>query len=204
MDLENEVKVEVNGFFEDDTSSVKLWTARPSLADFLKDGPNILLEGRLKPSKEAVKPTPPQGEVPAAPLGGSKPSIKLPAQNRSEPRRKTIAPTDPGPQLPAMDRLKLTWVHVPYMHPGWVHSVLDLFPKEKRTDTNLDFLKQEHWASNHNRGRHAAPHAKYVNSSFANPTKESRPPSDQSGTRFAVYVSMHIPQPGKCELTVRI
>ena len=193
MDLENKVKVEVNGFFEDETSSVKLWTARPSLAEFLKHGRKVLLEGRLlSRSKEDVKPFTAKEELQAVPSGSSMPSIKFPPEHPSEPRRNTITPTDLGPQLPTMDRLKLTWVHIPYTHPGWVPSVLGVFFKEKRPDTYLDFLKQEHWASNHNRGRHAAPHAKYVNSSFVNPTKGSRPQSDQSGTRFAIYVSMHI------------
>ncbi|KAL8829774.1 MAG: hypothetical protein Q9191_001822 [Dirinaria sp. TL-2023a] len=260
IDLEEEVRVEVNGFFEDNTSSVKLWTARPSLADFLKSSPKELLKDRLKQSKELIKAPaakkdtqsnkgkeisaltvaeepklkPPEklrgkyGNAPRnkqmlqrpAPLiksmsssrlakdpgneqnngsrletqktapddtstvateGRSVPIITFSPENPlKEPRRHSIAPADPGPQLPAMNRLKLTWVHIPYTHPGWVPSVLDRFFQGTEANPYSEFLKEEHWASNHNHGRHAAPHAKYVNSTFINPSKESN--------KFAVYL----------------
>lgn len=184
VDLEKDVQVEVNGFFEDSTSSVKLWTDRPSLADLLKEGPNALLLARLRRSKEPPKaplarkntpiatkqekqtePTsklqdvkkymnaqskklstrPPPIRSASASRSASEPSqepkyreeSKLEKVTKAVPdgiasanirfaeqehpgsdRRKTIAPTDPGPQLPAEDRLKLTWVHIPYTHAG--------------------------------------------------------------------------------------
>ena len=58
VDLEAEVKVEVNGFFEDNTSTVKLWTARPTFVDFLAEGPRAHLEARLKQSQGSGKPPP--------------------------------------------------------------------------------------------------------------------------------------------------
>ena len=38
IDLETEVKLEVNGFFKDTTSSVKLWTSRPTVKEYLDQG----------------------------------------------------------------------------------------------------------------------------------------------------------------------
>ena len=271
IDLENEVQIEVNGFFDDSTSSVKLWTARPSLADFLKDGPKELLKARLSQSKETIKHPSGRKDLPeinkqenpastltveepkikiqdklqnkiksnkvldkllqlrdplvrsasdtsttkgfnhqpsnepqlrtdevaqsnapiAAPVNSSTTSVRFSQQTKpSEERRAAIDPADPGPQLPAMDQLKLTWVHIPYTHPGWVPLVLDQFSKERRLDARSDFLKEEHWASNHNHGRHAAPHAKYVKSSFVDPSKAIRAQPPRSSDRFAVYVSV--------------
>ena len=238
MNLEEEVMIEVNGFFEDSTSSVKLWTARPSLADFFKCGPFKLLEARLKQAKEFKAPgkrdilnlqkkeavmtqrNPPirsasetqqasvldhestqqarleemrstQVNTLAAPTKYGLTAItRLSKQVQPDSdRRKTIAPADPGPQLPAMDRLKLTWVHIPYTHSGWVPRVLNRF--SNKGGLGLDFLKEEHWASNHNCGRHAAPHAKYVKSSFVDPSKGTNTLSQQSTKGFATYVSMH-------------
>ena len=265
VNLEEEVNIEVNGFFEDSISSVKFWTARPSLADFFRHGPTTLLEGRLKQSREPAKvstakkevlkltkqdsPVSPrkpeeresrlqetrrpsntnnqlllprnslarsfsdgqsasaldralhdkidsgivkdaQAEAPASMSNDSlaaSPGLPKQVQPKLD-RRKSTAPADPGPQLPAMDRLKLTWVHIPYTHSGWVPHVLDRCSKDK--GSVQDFLKEEHWASNHNRGRHAAPHAKFVNSAFIDPSPAGDAESQRNPTRFATYVSV--------------
>ena len=118
-----------------------------------------------------------------ASVSGATKRIKFAPQGHPSMERKDpIAPSDPGPQLPAMDRLKLTWVHIPYTHTGWVSQVLK---RLSATDgsSHLDFLKKEHWASNHNCGRHTAPHAKFVKSSFVDPSKIRG-----NCCKFAVYV----------------
>lgn len=38
IEIENEVKIEVNGFFKNTTSSAQLWTSKPTLKDYLDQG----------------------------------------------------------------------------------------------------------------------------------------------------------------------
>ena len=252
--------MEVNGFFEDSTSSVKLWTARPSVAEYLRIGPQELLKARLTQSQGLSKPSTNKEEVPKddkhaqqalqqvveeepkaklqdklqnkirTKIGGPK-QIKQPrptvGRSATDPqltgekgnhnntpdrdltsniqftwpnhptsnteRRSTIAPADPGPYTPAMERLKLTWIHVPFTHTGWVPAVLDRISKDNDSDTHSDFLKEENWASHHNRGRHSAPHARYVKSAFIDPVQTPGVTSQRSGSRFAAYVGLFEP-----------
>lgn len=272
IDLESEVKVEANGFFEDSTSTVKLWTARPSLAELLAEGPKKLLEVRLRQSLSSGKSLPPKVEIPSnrkqeapAPavtgsavgpnsqrrdqtndivpkevlqeerLAGEPPPlarslskgrvIQTSSQTQTEAdksaqpdastattargptgnvkfslqglpkldRKGSVVQANPGPHLPAMDRLKLIWVHIPYTHAGWVSRVLHHVSENVEKEPQSDFLKDEHWASNHNHGRHAAPHARYVKSSFVDPDKGVRAQSYGNRSRFAVYVGSSLP-----------
>ncbi|KAL8796496.1 MAG: hypothetical protein Q9195_001170 [Heterodermia aff. obscurata] len=223
IDLETDVKIEVNGFFEDATSSVKLWTSRTSLKDYLKKGPRALLEARMRQAQSSanlpsVSPNVPetkQKENRIMPKTSGQPSDRLTAKSTntkegdgstaayrvdsidsitfSEPRRHPrlgpvglASPSDHGPPLPAMETLKLTWVHIPYTHTGWVRQVLGRISEERGLDAHSDFLKEEHWASNHHHGRHAAPHAKFVKSSFVDLDK--RVGLQASDTRFAIYL----------------
>ena len=250
LDLEEEVKMEVNGFFEDSNSSVKLWTARPSVAEYFREGPENLLKARLTQSqglprssivKEEVSKGDKQDRQALQQVVAEEPKAKLqeklqnkirkrnkprPTVNRSatdpQPRREegkedstpdrdltsniqfswpnhpnsnterrsTIAPTDPGPYTPAMDRLKLVWVHVPFTHTGWVPAVLDRLSKDNGSDIHSDFLKDENWTSHHNRGRHSAPHARYIKSAFIDPDQSFGAHSQRSGKRFAAYVGL--------------
>ena len=227
IDLEADVKIEVNGFFEDVTSSVKLWTSRTSLKDYLKKGPRALLEARMRQAQSSASLPSASPNVPGTKQKDSQtvrkingqPSDRLPANGEnlkesdgstaahkvssiefsespfSEPRRPprrglsgSMTPSDHGPPLLAMEKLKLTWVHIPYTHTGWVRQVLDRISEERGLDTHSDFLKEEHWASNHHHGRHAAPHAKFVKSSFVDLDK--RDGLHASDSRFAVYVGL--------------
>ena len=257
LDLEEDVKMEVNGFFEDSTSSVKLWTARPSVAEYLRKGPEELLKARLRQSQGVPKPStskeeasksdnqgnqasqqvvaeepkaklqdklqniirtkkpgPKQRKQPRPPVArsfsdpqlirekgkdDSTPNRDLTSNiqfswpnhpNSNTERRRTIAPADPGPHTPAMERLKLVWVHVPFTHTGWVPAVLERLSKDNSSDIHSDFLKEENWASHHNRGRHSAPHARYVKSAFIDPDQPFGAHSQRSGSRFAAYVGV--------------
>lgn len=231
IDLETDVKVEVNGFFEDATSSAKLWTSRPSLKDYLKHGPRALLEARMRQAQSSAKSSAILPSV-SPNVSGTKQkdnrimgkisgqtSDPLPSigENTKEGNESTAAyrvsstdgitfsvpkrhprlnplglmtPSDHGPPLPAMEKLKLTWVHIPYTHTGWVRQVLGRISQERGPDMDMhsDFLKEEHWASNHHHGRHAAPHAKFVKSSFVDLDK--RVGLQASDTRFAIYVGL--------------
>lgn len=225
IDLETDVKIEVNGFFEDATSSVKLWTSRQSLKEYLKKGPRALLEARMRQAQSSANLSSVSPNVPETNrkenhimrrIGGQQ-GDRLPAKGEklneengstaayrvssrdsttfSEPQRHprlnppaSTIPSDHGPTLPAMEKLKLTWVHIPYTHTGWVRQVLARISEERGLDIHSDFLKEEHWASNHHHGRHAAPHAKFVKSSFVDLDK--RVGHQASDTRFAVYVGL--------------
>ena len=224
MDLETEVEIEVNGFFEDATSSVKLWTSRKSLKEYLKKGPRALLEARMRQAQNSASPPSistnvserkQENDRTMGKIGGQ-PGNRLPAKRESlnegnestrayrqssknvefsEPRRHPRLDTpasmilsDHGPPLPAMEKLKLTWVHVPYTHTGWVRQVLARISEERGLDIHSDFLKEEHWTSNHHHGRHAAPHAKFVKSSFVDLDK--RVGHQTSDTGFAIYVGL--------------
>ena len=225
IDLETDVKIEVSGFFEDATSSVKLWTSRTPLKEYLKKGPRALLEARMRQAQSSVTlpslspnaPVEKQKDNRTMRKTTGQPGDHLPvngenlkggdgstAANRvssiegitfSEPQRHpkrdqlgSMASSDHGPPLPAMEKLKLTWVHIPYTHTGWVPQVLDRISEERGLDTHSGFLKEEHWASNHHHGRHAAPHAKFVKSSFVD--LDERVGIQASDTRFAIYVGL--------------
>ena len=117
----------------------------------------------------------------------------------SEPKRnlKTVLTNpavlaDPRPPLPAMKQLALTWIHIPYTHTGWVRQVLARVSKKRQLDMHSEFLKQENWASNHNQGRHAAPHAKFVKSAFVDLSRSDSQPQVGNG-RIAVYVRTFLP-----------
>ena len=260
LDLEEDVKMEVNGFFEDSTSSVKLWTARPSVAEYFRKGPEELLRARLTQSQGLPKPSMKREDIPMGDKQGNQalqqvvpeePRAKLQdklqnkirtkmagpkqrkqprptvARSATDPqlttekdkddstperdltsniqfswpnhpnpnteRRSTIAPADPGPYTPSMERLKLVWVHIPFTHTGWVPAVLDRLSKDNGSDIHSDFLKEENWASHHNRGRHSAPHARYVKSAFIDPEQSVGTYSQRSGSRFASYVRLFKP-----------
>ena len=127
--------------------------------------------------------------LPAASRTSSKDGIQFsePQRHPKVIRRSSVAPSDPGPVLPAMEQLALTWIHVPYTHTGWVRDVLDRVSKDRELDLHSEILKEEHWAANHNRGRHAAPHAKFVKSAFVDISRSnSRPQTAKSS--IAVYV----------------
>lgn len=127
--------------------------------------------------------------LPAASRTSSKDGIQF-SELQRHPRLilpSSIAPADPDPPLPAMKKLALTWIHVPYTHTGWVRDVLTRVSKDRETDLHSEFLKDEHWAAYHNRARHAAPHAKFVKSAFVDLSRsDGRPQMGRSG--FAVYV----------------
>ena len=266
LDLEDEVKVEVSGFFEDSTSSVKVWTARPSLAVFFKRGPWECLRDRLREPQGAPEPSASKKDMPKVeklgnpafaqagdepknklqeivqnklrtmisgnkqgnqprpnvvtsasdsqlathwdtvkrgdasipePISESTSKVPFTPPNRPNPstkRRSTVTTADPRPHTPSIEPLKLVWVHVPFTHTGWVPEVLKQCSKRNKFDSHSDFLKEEHWASKHNRGRHSAPHARYVNSAFVNPSREIGSQAGRNDSRFATYVSLLSPQ----------
>ena len=78
-------------------------------------------------------------------------------------RRPQKAPAYP---LPKADNNLFKWIHVPYTHAGWVPHVLTTCSVEANNLNLHSQVLQDHlWMSQHNRSRHASPHARFVKSS---------------------------------------
>lgn len=66
-------------------------------------------------------------------------------------------------QLPDSSSVKFKWIHVPFTHAGWVPHVLTTISQEKDDLTlHAKLLMDKMWFSQHNRSRHASPHARFV------------------------------------------
>ena len=65
--------------------------------------------------------------------------------------------------LPDRSSERFKWIHVPFTHAGWVPHVLTTISQEKE-DLGLHskVLMDKMWFSQHNRSRHASPHALFV------------------------------------------
>lgn len=70
-------------------------------------------------------------------------------------------------QLPNPSSARFKWIHVPFTHAGWVPHVLTTISQEKE-DLGLHskVLMDKMWFSQHNRSRHASPHARFVRPSI--------------------------------------
>ena len=78
-------------------------------------------------------------------------------------RRPQKAPAYP---LPKADNNLFKWIHVPYTYAGWVPHVLMACSVEANNPNLHSQVLQDHlWMSQHNRSRHASPHARFVKTS---------------------------------------
>lgn len=105
------------------------------------------------------------------------PGHLAPSSNLTKQARSTIAPfsmtaQDSKPQrnlafkLPSRDTDRFKWIHVPFNHSGWVPNVLTTISQEKaQFDLHSKLLLDRVWGLQHNRSRHASPHARFVRSS---------------------------------------
>lgn len=192
LELEQRVKVEVHGFYESDAvqdstleTNLRLFSTRNhTLQEFWDDGPDGLLEKRLKSNYPEYEQFVLQKgrarflavSVADLNLGDGDSSSKrqmaasrLPPENilyPSEPRggeptsrqdmRAHSKRTSPSNSTP-----KFVWIHVPFNNPLWVEKVFGtLSVKEKRDYSEL--FNTEHWASRHARGRHSQHHACFL------------------------------------------
>ena len=90
-------------------------------------------------------------------------------------RRPQKAPAYP---LPKAETNLFKWIHVPYNHPGWVYNVLTTCSVEANNlDLHSQVLRNHLWMYQHNRSRHASPHARYVK-----PSAQCLLPQDQDYT----------------------
>ena len=66
-------------------------------------------------------------------------------------------------QLPSDTSNLFKWIHIPWNHTGWVPHVLTTISREKlNSDLHTRILSGQMWLSQHNRSRHASPHARFV------------------------------------------
>lgn len=103
-------------------------------------------------------------------------------------RRPQHAPTF---KLPSRSTDRFKWIHVPFNHSGWVPHILTTISQEKY-DLSLHskLLLDKIWFQQHNRSRHASPHARFVKPSV----KVLFPASSESSWRPE---SMHPTSAGK-------
>ena len=84
----------------------------------------------------------------------------------------------PAYPLPRAETNLFKWIHVPYNHPGWVYNVLTTCSVEANNlDLHSQVLRDHLWMYQHNRSRHASPHARYVK-----PSAQCLLPQDQDHT----------------------
>lgn len=69
----------------------------------------------------------------------------------------------PAFKLPSRTTDRFKWIHVPFNHSGWVPLILTTISQEK-DDLSLHskLLLDKIWFFQHNRSRHASPHARFV------------------------------------------
>ena len=65
--------------------------------------------------------------------------------------------------LPNLSSERFKWIHVPFTHAGWVPHILTTISQEKEDfGLHSQVLTDKMWISQHNRSRHASPHARFV------------------------------------------
>lgn len=57
---------------------------------------------------------------------------------------------------------KFSWIHVPFNHTGWVPPILQKVSADGSDVAHLNLLHHENWSDKFSKGRHAAPHARFV------------------------------------------
>lgn len=70
-------------------------------------------------------------------------------------------------QLPSAATNLFKWIHVPWNHPAWVPHILTTISRERANlDLHKTLLLDQMWLSQHNRSRHASPHARFIRPSI--------------------------------------
>ena len=101
-------------------------------------------------------------------------------------------------KLPSSTTDRFKWIHVPFNHSGWVPHVLTSISQDKDDPTlHSKLLLDKMWFLQHNRSRHASPHARFVKPSvkFLFPEGESKhgdtvmtPTSAGDDIQFVLYM----------------
>ena len=85
---------------------------------------------------------------------------RSPLKDREQLRKPQRAPAF---KLPTSSTDRFKWIHVPFNHSGWVPHVLTAISQDKEDLTlHSKLLLDKMWYLQHNRSRHASPHARFV------------------------------------------
>ena len=114
--------------------------------------------------------TPPMTKSP----GPQSPGHLAPESKGTKQVQFTIAPSNattqvplpkrnPAFQLPNRETDRFKWIHIPSNHSHWVSQVLTTISQEKENPKlHSSLLEDKVWFLQHNRSRHASPHARFV------------------------------------------
>ena len=105
----------------------------------------------------------------------------------------------PAFQLPNPQNNRFKWIHIPFNHSYWVSQVLTAVSQEKKDPKiHSSLLLDKIWFLQHNRSRHASPHARFVRPAvrFLFPERSdnehvddvSTPSSAGDDIQFALYM----------------
>ncbi|KAL9616697.1 MAG: hypothetical protein Q9160_008450 [Pyrenula sp. 1 TL-2023] len=86
---------------------------------------------------------------------------------------------------------KFSWIHVPFNHTGWVAPILKTVSEDGARNSHLNLLHEDNWSDKHVKGRHAAPHARFVKPLCIHSTIEAqrqRGVRRPSPTQLALYL----------------
>lgn len=86
---------------------------------------------------------------------------------------------------------KFSWIHVPFNHTGWVAPILKTVSEDGARNAHLNLLHQDNWSDKHVKGRHAAPHARFVKPMCIHSTIETqrqRGVRHPTPTQLALYL----------------
>ena len=104
----------------------------------------------------------------------SSPSLLDPS---SRPPRKSIE-LPPRASVPSRradnSSHRFTWTHVPFNNTGWVAPILETVGGDRGRNSHVSLLHHNYWGSKHTKGRHAAPHARFVKPTCVHPDTETQ------------------------------
>ncbi|KAL9107404.1 MAG: hypothetical protein Q9227_007688 [Pyrenula ochraceoflavens] len=83
---------------------------------------------------------------------------------------------------------KFSWMHIPFNNSSWVPLVLEKVGRDKGRNTHAGLLHPSIWGAKHVKGRHAAPHARFVKHTCVRPSSEGQ--GQPHGTTMASHFSL--------------
>lgn len=139
----------------------------------------------------------------AAPTGEARPQSDLflrpldvsPANKRSNPANfkeseDRLFKSTPSKKADTTNH-KFSWIHVPYNHTGWVSPILKRVSADGNDTLHHNLLHRENWDDLFKKGRHAAPHARFVKPMCIHSTvdiQRQRKVRNPSPTQLALYL----------------
>ena len=135
-------------------------TRRPSLTSQISQSQSYTRRPSLTTAMTSSEPQSP-GHLAPGTKDTKQVQFSVAPQNASA--KVTIPKRNPVFQFPNRETDRFKWIHVPSNHSHWVSQVLTTISQEKE-DPKLhsNLLLDKMWFLQHNRSRHASPHARFV------------------------------------------